>query len=139
MCGCRASDVFTDNLIRCAENLSVVFTAKAASHQPVNSQTPTRDGHESPPRPKCRRSLRGMASVAKGDGRKLVTINSLSALWRWRLVRIGCTDFDWRISLQAGLQFTDDIHHRVSNPGVLGADVARLSRSPSAVDGIAAG
>jgi hypothetical protein len=45
---------------------------------------------------------------------------------RWRRVRVGCADFDWRILFQASLKLPDDLRHRIGNPSVVRAHVALL-------------
>src|SRR3954451_21444342 len=54
--------------------------------------------------------------------------------WHWRCVRIGRADFDWRISLQAGLQLIDNFYHWVGDPRVLGTDIALLLEIGEQVD-----
>src|SRR5687767_3948442 len=49
-------------------------------------------------------------------------------------LRIRGAGLDWWMLLQAGLERTDDLDHRVGNPRVLGADVALLSQVGEQVD-----
>ena len=51
-----------------------------------------------------------------------------------RRVGVGRADLDRRVFLQAGLELTDDPHHRVGDPGIVRAHVALLLQVGEEVD-----
>jgi hypothetical protein len=64
--------------------------------------------------------------IGEDHGSHLLPGADISSLHRWRRVRVGCADFDWRILLQAGLKLTDDLRYRVGDSSVVRANVALL-------------